>query len=151
MSTRTTSNPQKTAIQLVTLEKLPPFHHLQTLENDKPLLKKWWFGKQPIKIGGWTSRGKHIWIFRGGNLELPGISFTHWGISPCFSTIHIQYTPPKTNMSLNKFKTGDTSHLQNPMGWLEFFPAFVPKRKVSFFFRRYLPRDPVVCCRRSGT
>ena len=26
------------------------------LDDDKPLLKEWWFGNQPIKNGGWTSR-----------------------------------------------------------------------------------------------
>jgi len=26
------------------------------LEDDKPYYKKWWFGNQPIKNSGWTSR-----------------------------------------------------------------------------------------------
>ena len=36
----------------------PPFKKWWfLLEDDKPYYKKWWFGNQPIKNGGWTSRG----------------------------------------------------------------------------------------------
>ena len=39
------------------------------LDDDKPLRKEWWFGNQPIKNGGWTSRDVSIFFYGGDDVK----------------------------------------------------------------------------------